>query len=76
MPVVQTLHNYRFICPGALLMRDGHPCEDCVGTSLTARVAASLLPWVPTRYWRGGLDARQVIACGALTELWSTDISR
>src|SRR5215471_21160329 len=27
--VVQTLHNYRFICPGALLMRDGHTCEDC-----------------------------------------------
>jgi glycosyltransferase involved in cell wall biosynthesis len=31
--VVQTLHNYRTICPGALLLRDGHPCEDCVGAS-------------------------------------------
>ena len=30
--VVQTLHNYRLICPGALLLRDGRPCEDCVGT--------------------------------------------
>ena len=30
IPVVQTLHNYRTICPGALLMRDGHICEDCV----------------------------------------------
>jgi glycosyltransferase involved in cell wall biosynthesis len=28
--VVQTLHNYRLICPGALLARDGVPCEDCV----------------------------------------------
>jgi glycosyltransferase involved in cell wall biosynthesis len=27
---VQTLHNYRLICPGALLMRDGTPCEICV----------------------------------------------
>ncbi|AWN50208.1 glycosyl transferase family 1 [Methylobacterium terrae] len=27
---VQTLHNYRLICPGAFLMRDGAPCEVCV----------------------------------------------
>jgi glycosyltransferase involved in cell wall biosynthesis len=31
--VVQTLHNYRMICAGALLLRDGHPCEDCIGAS-------------------------------------------
>ena len=31
--VVQTLHNYRTICAGALLMRDGRPCEDCIGGS-------------------------------------------
>jgi len=30
VPVVQTLHNYRTICPGALLMRDGKPCDDCI----------------------------------------------
>ncbi|OAI04482.1 glycosyltransferase [Methylomonas methanica] len=30
IPVVQTLHNYRLICPGALLMRDGGICEQCV----------------------------------------------
>jgi glycosyltransferase involved in cell wall biosynthesis len=29
--VVQTLHNYRLICPGALLYHDGKPCERCVG---------------------------------------------
>jgi glycosyltransferase involved in cell wall biosynthesis len=34
VPVVQTLHNYRLICAGALLQRNGRPCEDCVGTSL------------------------------------------
>jgi len=32
--VVQTLHNYRLICPAATLFRDGHACEDCVGRSL------------------------------------------
>ena len=30
LPSVMTLHNYRLICPGALLMRDGHICEDCL----------------------------------------------
>ena len=30
VPVVQTLHNYRTICPGSLLMRDGKLCEDCI----------------------------------------------
>ncbi|MBX5445315.1 glycosyltransferase family 4 protein [Sphaerobacter sp.] len=29
--VVQTLHNYRLICPGSLLYRDDHICHDCVG---------------------------------------------
>ena len=33
VPVVQTLHNYRTICAGALLLRDGRPCEDCIGGS-------------------------------------------
>ena len=34
--VVQTIHNYRWICPAATLFRDGQPCEDCVGR---------LIPW-------------------------------
>jgi glycosyltransferase involved in cell wall biosynthesis len=33
-PVIQTLHNYRTICPGALLMRKGHICEKCISGSL------------------------------------------
>lgn len=31
VPVVQTLHNYRMFCANGLLLRDGRPCEDCVG---------------------------------------------
>ncbi|HVX29566.1 MAG TPA: glycosyltransferase family 4 protein [Nitrolancea sp.] len=34
VPVVQTLHNYRAICPKAQLFRDGHVCERCVGRTL------------------------------------------
>lgn len=29
--VVQTLRNYRLICPNGLFFRNGHPCEDCRG---------------------------------------------
>jgi glycosyltransferase involved in cell wall biosynthesis len=29
--VVMTLHNYRLLCLPATLMRDGRPCEDCLG---------------------------------------------
>jgi len=31
VPVVQTLHNFRLLCPQALMLRDGRVCEDCVG---------------------------------------------
>ena len=34
VPVVQTLHNFRFFCPAALFLRDGKPCEDCVDRGL------------------------------------------
>lgn len=29
--VVQTLHNYRLMCPSGIFYRDGHICEDCLG---------------------------------------------
>jgi glycosyltransferase involved in cell wall biosynthesis len=32
--VVQTLHNYRLLCPGSLFLRDGKVCEDCLGKSV------------------------------------------
>jgi glycosyltransferase involved in cell wall biosynthesis len=34
IPVMQTLHNYRLICPAASLFRDGHVCEECIEHSL------------------------------------------
>ena len=33
VPVVQTLHNYRLICPAATLFRNGKLCQECVGHS-------------------------------------------
>jgi glycosyltransferase involved in cell wall biosynthesis len=34
IPVVHTLHNYRLLCAGATLFRDGQVCEDCIGSTL------------------------------------------
>jgi len=30
VPVVQSLHNFRLLCPGASLYREGRVCEDCL----------------------------------------------
>lgn len=38
VPVVQTIHNFRFLCPGATFYRDGHICEDCVNNGLKCAV--------------------------------------
>jgi glycosyltransferase involved in cell wall biosynthesis len=34
VPVIQTLHNYRNVCPGAMLLRDGDPCELCLDNKI------------------------------------------
>lgn len=38
IPVVQTIHNFRLLCPGATFYRDGHICEDCVEKGLFCAV--------------------------------------
>lgn len=55
IPVVQTLHNYRLICPVATLFRSGRICEDCVG---------KIVPWpgVLHRCYRGSRSASAVVA--------------
>lgn len=38
IPVVQTIHNFRLICPGATFFRDGKVCEDCLEQGLLCAV--------------------------------------
>lgn len=38
VPVVQTVHNFRLLCPGATFYRDGQICEDCVSKGLKCAV--------------------------------------
>src|SRR5665213_941237 len=34
LAVVQTLHNYRLLCPVGTFLRDGQPCESCLGKAI------------------------------------------
>ncbi len=57
LPLVQTLHNFRLICPQAMLLRDGKVCEDCVGH----------VPWRAVQHacYRGS-TAQSLVAAGVL----------
>lgn len=41
VPIVQTIHNFRLLCPGATFYRDGRICEDCVTKGLKCAVKYS-----------------------------------
>lgn len=53
--VVQTVHNFRLLCPSATLFRDGHVCEDCVGKAFA-------LPGVVHGCYRGSRAATLAVA--------------
>jgi glycosyltransferase involved in cell wall biosynthesis len=55
VPVVQTLHNFRLVCPSAILYRDGHLCEECL---------AKRFPWPGMRHgcYRGSRLGSAVVA--------------
>lgn len=41
IPVVQTIHNFRLLCPAATFYRDGDICEDCVNKGLYSAIKYS-----------------------------------
>lgn len=68
---VQTLHNYRLLCPGANFLRDGAPCEACLSKQFA---------WPAVRHacYRGSRSATTVtaamLAVHRLRGTWSTDV--
>lgn len=58
VPLVQTLHNFRLLCPQAIFLRNGKICEDCIGK----------LPWraVTRKCYRESAMQSAVVA-GMLT---------
>lgn len=39
--LIQTIHNFRLVCPNALFYRDGHICEDCLQKGLHCSIKHS-----------------------------------
>ncbi|HXE11191.1 MAG TPA: glycosyltransferase [Bryobacteraceae bacterium] len=72
VPVVQTLHNYRLLCPAATLYREGRICETCVGKSIT-------LPAVLHSCYRGSKAASfastAMLASHRLAGTWQHKVS-
>ncbi|MBN2489835.1 MAG: glycosyltransferase [Planctomycetes bacterium] len=70
VPTVQSLRNYRLLCLNGLLLRDGQPCETCVGRT----------PWpgVRRRCYRGSalLSAAvaRMIQVNRRRGTWKTDV--
>lgn len=62
VPVVMTLHNYRLICVGKTLFRQGHRCEDCLKSH-------SLLPALRHSCYRGSF-AQTAVSVGAIGLHW------
>jgi len=54
IPLVQTLHNFRLLCPQGLMLREGRVCESCVGH----------IPWRAVRFkcYRNDIAASVVVA--------------
>lgn len=53
VPIVQTLHNYRFLCPNGLFYRAGHICSDCLKFGRQSAVV--------NRCWRDSFAASLVM---------------
>ncbi len=54
VPVVQTLHNFRLLCPQGTLLRAGHSCHDCLGRAP--------LPAIRHRCYRDSLPASAALS--------------
>ena len=78
VPVVQTVHNYRFVCPSSNLYRDGNVCTDCLSKAVpypgivhrcyrnsgaqTAAIAVMIGVHKLRRTWQSRVDAFIVLS--------------
>jgi glycosyltransferase involved in cell wall biosynthesis len=70
IPIVQTLHNFRWMCPATFFYRDGQVCEDCLESG----------PWNSIRHgcYRGSKAATAAmaltLACHQHLKTWHDSI--
>lgn len=73
IPVVHTLHNYRLLCINAMLVRNGHVCEDCIGTTFRT-------PGLIHKCYRDSYLGSAVATAGMLAEwaagTWQQSVDR
>lgn len=70
IPVVQTIHNYRFMCPNGQFFVNGHICEDCQSSGFYSalkkkcfrnnRVLSTLYAISISRMWRTGVIQKYI----------------
>ncbi len=79
IPVVQSLHNYRLICPKAQFVRNGKVCELCMGKRFAwpaivhscyrnSRSASTAVAGMLAYHWAAGTWSQAVDKYVALTE--------
>ena len=61
--VVQSLHNYRIICPAATLFRQGRPCQACTAKSIA-------WPGLLHRCYRGSFGATAAVVATNTLHRW------
>lgn len=79
VPVVQTLHNFRLLCPAATMCRNGRVCETCRGRTFAwpgvaygcyrgSRLATAAVAWTSAAHKIAGTWQRRIGVYVALTE--------
>ena len=72
IPVIQTLHNFRLLCPAGTFFRDGHVCNDCVQQTLLQSIRYGCY-----RHSRAATAAVAVmLAFHRVLDTWRTHVSR
>ena len=73
IPVVHTIHNYRLLCVNATLFRDGHVCEDCIGSTVR-------IPGIRHKCYRGSALGSAAATAGMLAHwaaaTWHDSVDR
>jgi glycosyltransferase involved in cell wall biosynthesis len=69
--VVQTLRNYRLLCPNVFLFRDGHVCEECVSKTFKY---PSVLHGCYRKSRLGSLSVAAMCGIHALAGTWENNV--
>jgi glycosyltransferase involved in cell wall biosynthesis len=71
VPVVQTLHNYRLLCPAATFFRDGKVCEECMHGTLWRGVSHACY----RRSYSATAVVALMLAAHRMRDTWKREIS-